>query len=384
MNGAARARRLLGAGLVLSAVTTAAPGSWASEGDDALIRQALSLRRAGDDGKALILFRQAYEAAHTPRAAAQLGLCQQALGRWAEAESYVTEGLRGADRDAWVRKNRGVLESTLSEIRLNVARIEVVGEPADAEVLVNGTVVGRLPLPAAVHVTAGEVRIDLRAPGHSSSTKSLSVVGNQYQKVVLRLALVTPPPPSGTRSDADARDLAPAPRSDGAAGGGATPSSPGQGAASPVNRSPPEAKLSVGSDAPADGRALGWRGAAKWVAWGGAVLSGGVAAYGGVRNDSLVNEFYRGCGFDATTRAIRSTSGTPAMDAQCVSLHGRYTTAAQLGIGGLVGAAALGVLGVALWLTEPPRPDGPPTSVARACVPVLMGRDLAVGCFMRF
>ena len=383
MKRAARARRLLGAGLVLSAVTTAAPGSWASEGDDALIREALSLRRAGDDRKALILFRRAYETAHTPRAAAQLGLCEQALGRWAEAESYVTEGLRGADQDAWVRKNRGVLESTLGEIRLNVARIEVVGEPADAEVLVNGTVVGRLPLPAAVHVTAGEVRSDLRAPGHSSSTKSLSVVGNQYQKVVLRLAPVTPPP-SGARSDADARDLAPATRSDGAAGVGATPGSRGQGAAFLADRSAPEARVSAGREAPADGRALGWRGAAKWVAWGGAVLSGGVAAYGALLNDSLVNEFDRGCGFDAITRAIRSTSGTPAMDAQCVSLHGRYTTAAQLGIGGVVGAAALGVLGVVLWLTEPPRPDGPPASAARACAPVLVGRDITVGCFIRF
>lgn len=379
-----RARRLVRTGLVLWAITTAASGAWASESDDALIQQALKLRRVGEDEKAVVLFRQAYQDGHTPRAAAQLGLCEQALGRWAEAERYVTEGLRGADQDAWVQKNRRTLESTLGEIKLNVARIEVVGEPGDAEVLFNGTVVGRLPLAAPVHVTAGEVQITLRAPGHGSSTKNLSAVGNQDQKIVLRLARVTPLPSSAKQSGPDARDLAAATRSGGAVGVNTATLSQEQRAPAASNELAAESSLTSESEVSPDGRSATWRGAAKWLAWGGAVLSGGVAAYGVIQNDSLVNEFDRGCGFDATTHAIRSASGTPAMDATCVSLHGRYTTAGHLGIGGLVGAGVLGALGFVLWLTEPPRPAAHPASAGRACAPVLMGREMAVGCFIRF
>jgi len=73
----------------------------ASDNAEILIRKGVELRRRGRDSDASALFRQAYELSHTPRAAAQLGLCEQALGQWLEAEGHLSEALL-AESDPWI------------------------------------------------------------------------------------------------------------------------------------------------------------------------------------------------------------------------------------------------------------------------------------------
>lgn len=60
---------------------------------DDLIHHGVELRRHGDDSGALLEFRRAYEAGHSPRAAAQMGWAEQALGRWLEADAHLREAM---------------------------------------------------------------------------------------------------------------------------------------------------------------------------------------------------------------------------------------------------------------------------------------------------
>lgn len=153
---------------------------------ESLIREGLALRRAGRDEAALPLFQNAYEQGHTPRATAQLALCEQALGRWAFAEEHLLTAL-AATADPWIASKRPELEQQLAFIKAHVGRIEVVGSPVGASVLVNGRDVGKLPLRGSVAVDAGRVEVELTAEGHASDHTSVTVSGGQFQIVVLRL-----------------------------------------------------------------------------------------------------------------------------------------------------------------------------------------------------
>src|SRR5689334_525519 len=105
----------------------------AADSADQLIKKGLEARKRGDDLGALPLFEQAYKLSPTPRAAAQRGFCEQALGRWADAEVHLEEALKSPE-DAWVKKNRGPIQASLTTAKAKVAIIEVTGEPVGGEV----------------------------------------------------------------------------------------------------------------------------------------------------------------------------------------------------------------------------------------------------------
>src|SRR4051812_23115353 len=158
---------------------------------DSLIRHGIELRKAHDDEGAAREFQKAYDQIHTPRAAGQLGLAEQALGRWEDAERHVGEALHAAG-DAWVVKNRVILDEALGAIQGHLARIEVLGDPEGADVSVNGRGVGKLPLKEAVRVSAGEVEVELHASGYVPMQRTLTIVAGQYQRLVLHLTKEAP------------------------------------------------------------------------------------------------------------------------------------------------------------------------------------------------
>ena len=174
---------------VVLATGVGAPSAWAEDGQaqaEKLIRHGVELRRRHDDEAAVREFQKAYDLVRSPRAAAQLGLAEQALGRWEDAERHVDEALH-TPTDAWVAKNRTTLEESLGTIQAHLGRVEVIGDPAGAEVSVNGRSVGKLPLDP-VKVSAGQVDVEMHASGYVSAQRTLSIVGGQYQRVVIHLA----------------------------------------------------------------------------------------------------------------------------------------------------------------------------------------------------
>ena len=95
------------------------------------------------------MFERAAQIRKTPRAAAQMGLTEQALGLWVRAEEHIKEAVADM-HDPWVRKNRATLDESLATIQERLATIEVWGErPTGAEVLMMETWLGRCRRPEA-------------------------------------------------------------------------------------------------------------------------------------------------------------------------------------------------------------------------------------------
>jgi hypothetical protein len=198
--------------IVVGARTRAAPDS----AEDA-IRRGVELRRQGDDERALQEFTKAYEASKTPRALAQIGLAEQALGRWVDAEAHVQDALK-ATSDPWIQKNRLALQDALDTIGNHLGTLEILGEPAGAEVRVQGQRIGQLPLAGSVRVPNGNIIVEVRHPGYWTTSRTVTISGGEVSRETIVLVPSTneadvqrPRPAVATAGPAVPRDQSPEP-----------------------------------------------------------------------------------------------------------------------------------------------------------------------------
>jgi hypothetical protein len=150
-------------------------------------------------------FQKAVGLQKTPRAVAQLGLAEQALGLWIPAESHLQEALAEAS-DSWIQRTRKTLEDSLLFVRGHLGSVEVWGTPAGAEVVLDGAVAGTLPMARPARVTDDEVTLEVRAKGYATITRTLRVPRGKYgvrEQVDLRkqtsVASLSPVVPADTR-----------------------------------------------------------------------------------------------------------------------------------------------------------------------------------------
>jgi tetratricopeptide (TPR) repeat protein len=340
----------------------------APEEEERLIRQGIELRKAGDDLAASEIFRRAYDRSRSPRAAAQLGIAEQALGRWEDADIHITEALR-AKGDPWIEKNRAAIERSAGVIKAHLARIHLVGEPSGAEVLFNGRSVGTLPLAGPISVSVGEIDVELRAPGYVSANRRVTLVAGQYQRMVLRLekaaAKAEPAAESQPASSPPAAAVA-------AASPPTQPPPPSAGVAvavAPLDQSPPRA-----SSGPSARKVIKW-GA---FALGAAGLVTGVVA--SVIHESKASEFKSAEGGGCRDRDHRAVDvfGDPVP--ACQPILDSYYGARTWQIVGFASAGVFGLAGLVLALTEPQRPAAARTSWS--CGPSSSG--LGGSCALRF
>lgn len=173
--------------LTVAAPAAAAPSSRKEQAEaEALIQEGVKLRKVGRDDAALVKFDRAYALSPTPRAAAQKGLCLQALGRWSEAEDLLAAALEGGE-DPWVARNRGVIKDSLEEVKTKIGRFEISGSPEGADVTVDGRNVGRLPLAGMVRINAGPATLRVSAEGHAPQSTDLQVQGGSFRRLEFRL-----------------------------------------------------------------------------------------------------------------------------------------------------------------------------------------------------
>lgn len=167
---------------LLGSVAYAAPKDTA----ESLIQEGIKLRRVGRDDAALEKFDRSYGMKPTPRAAAQKGLCLQALGRFTEAEDLLASSLEG-DADPWVAKNRDTIKASLEDVKTKIGRFEISGSPTGAQVTVDGRAVGQLPLPGMVRINAGPAELRVQAEGYVSENTNLRVEGASFRRLEFRL-----------------------------------------------------------------------------------------------------------------------------------------------------------------------------------------------------
>jgi hypothetical protein len=199
----------------------AAAGHKKSESSDAgseaaLMRKGLDLRQKGQDEAALQEFRRAYELSKTGHALAQIALAEQALGRWLEAESHLTEAL--TRRESWIGKNKKHLDQALNDIQGHLGSLELPGEAKDGTVKVDGVQMATLPLTAPLRVPAGSIALEVQAPGYlpilrnvvparGLAREQLTFVAVPVAKP-LPLVILPPQPPVGTVAEVAEKPLA--------------------------------------------------------------------------------------------------------------------------------------------------------------------------------
>jgi hypothetical protein len=309
--------------IVLVGLVTRAWAAPASE-EDKLLQKGVDLREAGDEVHAVLELQKAYDLNHSPKAAAQLGLSEWALGRWVDAEAHVTEALR-ANNDSYLRdrQRRQVLEQALRTIRTHLGSLEITGDPDGAEVVVAGQVVGKLPLAGPLRVATGQIDVEVSAPGYLRATRSVPIAAGQYQRVLMRLE----------RKPIEPVVVAPV------------------APVAPVAGVPPAA---VAPEPVPQPSGVNWRRVAKWSAFGGAIGM---------------------LGLGVTEQVIQLQKACDEYDDTCNDASQRAKT---LSLVGYVGAGVLGTTWLVLLLTEPS--SSSPKATAWACLP--NGPGLA--CAMRF
>ena len=107
---------------------------------------------SGKDAEALVVFQEAFSKGKTARAQAQVGLAQQALGSWIEAETNLKDAL--AKKDPWIDKNRSALATALKEVQARLGTVELIGGAPGAKISVNGEPAGVMPLEKPLRVVA--------------------------------------------------------------------------------------------------------------------------------------------------------------------------------------------------------------------------------------
>jgi hypothetical protein len=169
-----------------------------------LVERGIALRRAGDDARALELFKQAEK--HDPnstRVQVHLAATYQALGNWEQADRYLNLSIRNPD-DPYVQKHQAVLAAARRTIDGHIGTLQVSGGPEGTEVRLNGRSIGTLPIEEPVRVEAGIYTLEARLPGHYPVTRSVALAGGTLVREALTLTPVgkgdvdgEPPPPVG-------------------------------------------------------------------------------------------------------------------------------------------------------------------------------------------
>jgi len=179
------------AGCTAAAPRLARAADPSSTADDALQR-GIELRKEGRDTEALQEFERAYAVAPTPRARAQIGLAEQALGRWVTAEEHLKEALAARD-DPWIAHYAEPLEKALATVGRHLGSLDATASVAGAALSVNGARAGDLPLAHPIRVVAGTAVLAVHAPGYVEVRRTIEVAPGATMHE--EFTLVAEPPP---------------------------------------------------------------------------------------------------------------------------------------------------------------------------------------------
>src|SRR5450432_3331763 len=189
--------RRLALSLVISCLSLGYVGPLAAapnEDPESLIKAGNELRRKGDNVRAAGYIRRAYELAHTPRSAAQLGLVELAIFDYVDAETHLTEAL--SSDDPWVRATQKTLEENRKRGRSHLLRVEVVGAPRDATVILPEAKIVKLPEDGVLWLGPGTTALRVQSIGHKAGDAQVSGVAGESRTMQVAMPLEQEPAPT--------------------------------------------------------------------------------------------------------------------------------------------------------------------------------------------
>jgi hypothetical protein len=160
--------------------------------DEELIAKGVALRKQGQDAEALAVFERAYALRPSPRSVVQIALAHQALAHWREAERGLVEALHESD-DPWVVRHRMHVEESLAAVQEHLASLEVQSNVAGAEIWSGGVLWGRLPLESPIRIEAGNLTVQVRAPGYAAVEQTLRVEAKSHVHMAFTLVTQSAP-----------------------------------------------------------------------------------------------------------------------------------------------------------------------------------------------
>jgi hypothetical protein len=324
--------------------TGASRAAHTEEDPEVLIKQGVSLRNAGDHAKAHGYFRRAYDIAHTPRSAAQLGLVEDALAFWNDAEGHLAEALAGKE-DAWIRVNQTILEKALADVRAHLCEVKITGSPVAARVTLGGRFRGDLPLSA--YGPPGTAAVEVQATDYQTLHETVIFVAGKPATLAVHLSLL--PPVAATRQPPE--------------------SEPGLG---------PDRPMRERDVPPVNSHGRAWMRPAAWASGGVAtlLLAGGIL--GAVASDENYQDFNRPKLANGENRC--STNLADKGGADCANSLSAGDRDKKLAIGAFVGTAVFAAASVVLFVTSESASDG---QDAMGCG-LLVGGVSGATCSLRF
>ena len=330
---------------------------------EVLIREGVALRKQGEDAKAHGYFQRAHDLAGTPRTAAQLGLCDLAVGRWLEADAHLTEALDS--NDPWVGNQRAALEQGRSKARAKLGRIAVTGAAPGAMVTTTGRPTTKLADDGQVWVAPGFVHVKLEAAGYRSVEQDVTVAEGKRASVEVQMPPVRKDPPPRLEQPEDV-----APR--------ATNELASPAYAAPSNEPPRRANE---RQRPRRGDDSAWRTPVIWTAAGLSAAMLGFGIYETTEYNSRIDAFND----QKRNPLCGDSNGAIAGGPDCQRLATEGDRAKTLAIVGYVGAGALALTAVIVGLVGGSSSDTDVASSGMACAPAQgNGMQAGVHCALRF
>ena len=156
-----------------------------------LVRRGAALRAEHEDARALELFEQAYREDPRPSTLAEIGLAEQALGRWADAYDHLREALQSDD--AWITSQRPTLDEAFTVISEHVGWVEVLCSAEGAYLTLDGR---DATLNDRVTVRAGRIVATVEAQGNLPVERELDVAPGAHLRETVRLTAIPIEPPA--------------------------------------------------------------------------------------------------------------------------------------------------------------------------------------------
>jgi tetratricopeptide repeat protein/PEGA domain-containing protein len=154
---------------------------------DKFVAEGIELRARGKDNEALKAFQKASEIdPDSVRVQIHLATVHQALGNWLLADEYLSMAL-ARQNHPYVNRHRQTLEDAKKVIEGNIGRLELEGEPAGAEVRLNGRLVGTLPLSTPIRSTIGSYLLEVRREGFYAVQRPIVLTGGGLVREAIHL-----------------------------------------------------------------------------------------------------------------------------------------------------------------------------------------------------
>lgn len=169
------------AAVVIASLSSAKPAR-ADEVTD-LLEQGVALRRQHRTEEALDAFLRAARLSPAPAILAQVGLAEQALGRWIEAAHDLDVAVAAAD-DPWIAKNLDALHGAQAIVAQHVAWLTVDVDVASAEIGLDGVGLER---GIAARVSTGPAVLEVRAPGYAPDIRHLELAPAEHARIAAKL-----------------------------------------------------------------------------------------------------------------------------------------------------------------------------------------------------